>query len=303
MAVAGLETFSIWSDWNGENRLGTLRYMAEALPAYSQPRHRCHALGGLSVVIDNVPLVAASMGMYDGNVSYGRGTLAFYCLLCRNRRQHANYRFCRRCCRHGHGKIDFIWYLRKIAWLAFAGFIAGAGVFCFWTGIISSRLTISSTSPVNQITITYYAKLLFTRRCRCCIAGIGPEVTEKNTSIMDLIMSGGLSGQIIIAVLFVLLFVAVLYLFWKAFFAIKAATKMDNNFLWIKYGSMFLEEISKPSQKYAQQNHPHPAFTEKEFPNWSPLDDINTAIEMREGLRFQTWEKRHIKTIAAQRPW
>jgi hypothetical protein len=26
-------------------------------------------------------------------------------------------------------KIDFIWYLKKIAWLAFVGFIAGAGVF------------------------------------------------------------------------------------------------------------------------------------------------------------------------------
>ena len=29
----------------------------------------------------------------------------------------------------GMEKIDFIWYLKKIAWLAFVGFIAGAGVF------------------------------------------------------------------------------------------------------------------------------------------------------------------------------
>jgi hypothetical protein len=29
----------------------------------------------------------------------------------------------------GMEKIDFIWYLRKIAWLAFIGFLAGAAVF------------------------------------------------------------------------------------------------------------------------------------------------------------------------------
>jgi Na+/H+ antiporter NhaD/arsenite permease-like protein len=29
----------------------------------------------------------------------------------------------------GMERIDFIWYLRKIAWLAFIGFLAGAGTF------------------------------------------------------------------------------------------------------------------------------------------------------------------------------
>ena len=31
----------------------------------------------------------------------------------------------------GMEKIDFIWYLKKITWLAFAGFMAGALTFLF----------------------------------------------------------------------------------------------------------------------------------------------------------------------------
>ena len=29
----------------------------------------------------------------------------------------------------GMERIDFIWYLRKVSWLAFTGFLAGAGGF------------------------------------------------------------------------------------------------------------------------------------------------------------------------------
>ncbi|MBS3739508.1 MAG: sodium:proton antiporter, partial [Psychroflexus sp.] len=31
----------------------------------------------------------------------------------------------------GMEKIDFIWYLKKVSWLAFLGFIAGCGLFVF----------------------------------------------------------------------------------------------------------------------------------------------------------------------------
>src|SRR5690554_7094269 len=53
---------------------------------------------------------------------------------------------------------------------------------------------------------------------------------EKTLSIMDLLMAGGISGQLIIGILFVLLFVAV-YIYFERLFAIKAATKMDDNFM------------------------------------------------------------------------
>ncbi len=47
-----------------------------------------------------------------------------------------------------------------------------------------------------------------------------PIVEEKTLSIMDLLFSGGMAGQIIIGVLFLLLFVAV-YLYFERLFAIK----------------------------------------------------------------------------------
>ena len=53
---------------------------------------------------------------------------------------------------------------------------------------------------------------------------------EKTLSIYKLIMDGGVGGQIIIALLFVLLAVA-LYIYFERFFAIKAASKEDKNFM------------------------------------------------------------------------
>ena len=40
------------------------------------------------------------------------------------------------------------------------------------------------------------------------VEGLEPEVTEKTISIMELLMNGGVAGMVVIAVLFVLLFVA-----------------------------------------------------------------------------------------------
>ncbi|MFT6064723.1 MAG: biopolymer transport protein ExbB, partial [Polaribacter sp.] len=53
---------------------------------------------------------------------------------------------------------------------------------------------------------------------------------EKTLSIYNLIMDGGLGGQIIIAILFVLLAIA-LNIYFERFFAIKSASKEDENFM------------------------------------------------------------------------
>ena len=53
-----------------------------------------------------------------------------------------------------------------------------------------------------------------------------PIIQEKTLSIVELITDGGMAGQIIIGVLFILLFVAV-YLYFDRLFAIKAATDYD----------------------------------------------------------------------------
>lgn len=87
-------------------------------------------LGLLSAVVDNVPLVAASQGMYDlqtyptdhpfweflalttgtGGSAIIIGSAAGVAVM-------------------GIEKIDFIWYLRKISWLALIGFAGGIAVF------------------------------------------------------------------------------------------------------------------------------------------------------------------------------
>ncbi len=84
-------------------------------------------LGLGSAVIDNVPLVAASMGMFSVPIddpvwhfiAYSAGTGGSILIIGSAAGVVAM----------GMEKIDFFWYLKKIAWLAFLGFIAGAGSF------------------------------------------------------------------------------------------------------------------------------------------------------------------------------
>lgn len=57
-----------------------------------------------------------------------------------------------------------------------------------------------------------------------------PESVEKTLSIIELIKSGGTAGQLIIALLFVLLVVA-LYIYFERLFTIKSASKVNPNFM------------------------------------------------------------------------
>ena len=85
------------------------------------------AIGLLSAVVDNVPIVAATMKMYpltefpmDAKlwefIAYAAGT-GGSCLIIGSAAGVAVM---------GMEKIDFIWYLKKISWLALLGYIAGA---------------------------------------------------------------------------------------------------------------------------------------------------------------------------------
>ena len=85
------------------------------------------SIGLLSAVIDNVPLVAAAMGMYDMQtyptdhyfwefVAYCAGT-GGSCLIIGSAAGVAAM---------GMEKIDFFWYMKKISLLALLGYLAGA---------------------------------------------------------------------------------------------------------------------------------------------------------------------------------
>ncbi|WP_422083579.1 sodium:proton antiporter NhaD [Ulvibacterium sp.] len=116
LAVAALES------------LGMLFHYAESLnQAIPNTDIVVLLLGVGSAVIDNVPLVAASMGMFSEGldnplwhfIAYSAGTGGSMLIIGSAAGVVAM----------GMEKIDFFWYLRKIAWLALAGFLAGAVAF------------------------------------------------------------------------------------------------------------------------------------------------------------------------------
>ena len=88
------------------------------------------SIGLLSSIVDNVPLVAAGMGMYDMATyptnHYFWSFLAYCagvggsCLIIGSAAGVAAM---------GMEKIDFLWYFKNISWLALLGYLAGAGVF------------------------------------------------------------------------------------------------------------------------------------------------------------------------------
>ncbi len=98
------------------------------------------AIGVLSSIIDNVPLVAGAIGMYpiadpgavgqaaafvqDGAfwefLAYTAGTGGSLLIIGSAAGVAAM----------GLEKIDFVWYLKKISWLALIGYLSGAAVYC-----------------------------------------------------------------------------------------------------------------------------------------------------------------------------
>lgn len=129
-------------------------------------------------------------------------------------------------------------------------------------------------------------------------------VEEKTLSIYNLIMDGGLGGQIIIAILFVLLAVA-LYIYFERFFAIKAASKVDANFM-----NQIKDHVSNGKLESAQAlcdntHNPSARLIGKGISRiGKPLEDINTAIENAGRLEVYKLEKNVsvIATIAGAAP-
>lgn len=123
LAVAGLESM-VFGKMDGQS-VGTLRYAAESLTlAIPNMNIIVVLLGVLSAVIDNVPLVAAAMAMFDFPtdsfvwhfIAYTAGTGGSMLIIGSASGVAAM----------GMEKINFIWYLKNITLLALAGYIAGA---------------------------------------------------------------------------------------------------------------------------------------------------------------------------------
>ena len=129
MAVAALESLG--------TLFGFASTLKESIPMMGTELHGTGVsdlviilLGIGSAVIDNVPLVAASLGMFSEPmdhelwhfIAYAAGTGGSMLIIGSAAGVVAM----------GMEKIDFFWYFKKISWLALVGFLAGTLVF-FWT--------------------------------------------------------------------------------------------------------------------------------------------------------------------------
>jgi biopolymer transport protein ExbB len=127
---------------------------------------------------------------------------------------------------------------------------------------------------------------------------------EQSISVIDLIASGGTGSVVIIGILFVLLFVA-LYIYFERIFAIKAASKIDNNFMNQIRDHIVNGKIEAARLLCAQTNSPVARLIEKGVARiGKPLDDINKAIENAGTLEVYKLEKNVniLATVAGSAP-
>jgi len=109
-------------------------------------------IGIASSVVDNVPLVAAGMGMYHFPMDHYFWEFLAYCagtggsiLIIGSAAGVAVM---------GMEKIDFIWYLKHISWIALVGYFAGCGTFILEKGIRSSLGDDHTAVEAKEITFT-----------------------------------------------------------------------------------------------------------------------------------------------------
>jgi len=125
MAVAALES------------LGMLFHFAESLNTTIPNSDVVVMLLGIgSAVIDNVPLVAASLGMFQNElndplwhfIAFSAGTGGSMLIIGSAAGVVAM----------GMEKISFFWYFKNITWLAFIGFVVGSITFIFVRGLVGA---------------------------------------------------------------------------------------------------------------------------------------------------------------------
>jgi Na+/H+ antiporter NhaD/arsenite permease-like protein len=126
MAVAALESLGILFNFADSLKQG-IPLMGSELDGASVSDLVVILLGIGSAIIDNVPLVAASLGMFSQGlddplwhfIAFSAGTGGSMLIIGSAAGVVAM----------GMEKIDFFWYLKKISWLAFIGFLLGSIAF------------------------------------------------------------------------------------------------------------------------------------------------------------------------------
>lgn len=124
LAISALQTVNLLNDLAGflDNTIGNLSMIVSAV-------------GVLSAIIDNVPLMAAAMGMYSIKTFPQDSALWHYLAYCSGTGgslliigSAAGVAVM------GMEKISFVWYLKRMTLLALAGYVAGALVYLAMNG-------------------------------------------------------------------------------------------------------------------------------------------------------------------------
>ena len=128
MAVAAMQTCG---------QLGVLSASLDGMPLEEPNKYYLITviIGLLSAIVDNVPLVAGAMGMYDFPMdhyfweflAYAAGTGGSILII----GSAAGVAVM------GMERIDFIWYLKRISWLALLGYLAGCAVYILQHSLLS----------------------------------------------------------------------------------------------------------------------------------------------------------------------
>jgi Na+/H+ antiporter NhaD/arsenite permease-like protein len=126
MAVAALESLGILFNFADSLKQG-IPLMGSELAGAGVSDLVVILLGIGSAIIDNVPLVAASLGMFSEGlddplwhfIAFSAGTGGSMLIIGSAAGVVAM----------GMEKIDFFWYFKKISWLAFIGFLVGSAAF------------------------------------------------------------------------------------------------------------------------------------------------------------------------------
>ena len=128
MAVAALESLGVLFNFaNDMNATVPMLGTEPNIEGYGVSDLVVMLMGVASAVIDNVPLVAASIGMFSNPedsplwhfIAYSAGTGGSMLIIGSAAGVVAM----------GMEKINFFWYMKKISWLAFIGFLVGSAAF------------------------------------------------------------------------------------------------------------------------------------------------------------------------------
>ncbi|MDA9035452.1 MotA/TolQ/ExbB proton channel family protein [Flavobacteriaceae bacterium] len=131
-----------------------------------------------------------------------------------------------------------------------------------------------------------------------------PLQEEKTLSLVELIQDGGLGGQLIIGLLFILLII-VIYIYFERLFTIRSASKLSGNFMAQIRTYVLSDKIEGAQALCLSENKPVARLVAKGISRIGrPLADINTAIENAGRLEVYKLEKNVsvLATIAGAAP-